>query len=99
MIFGHNTNVAIGNVKYHVQTEDGGITSAHIDTTVYSGGRVLHRRTNSYLDLLPLNADREEALKAAGIDLFVFAGCDALAALSAAHQAVGLVGLRPEGTN
>jgi hypothetical protein len=63
MIFGHNTNVALGNVKYHVQTEDAGITNALIDTTVYAGGRVLHRRTNSYLDLLPLNPDREEALK------------------------------------
>ena len=63
MIFGHNTNVALGNVKYHVQTEDAGIASALIDTTVYAGGRVLHRRTNSYLDLLPLNPDREEALK------------------------------------
>jgi hypothetical protein len=63
MIFGHNTNIALGAVKYHVQTEDAGIASALIDTTVYSGGRVLHRRTNSYLDLLPLNADREEALK------------------------------------
>jgi hypothetical protein len=63
MIFGHNTNVTLGTVKYHVQTEDAGVNSALIDTTVYCGGRVLHRRTNSYLDLLPLNPDREEALK------------------------------------
>jgi hypothetical protein len=63
MIFGHNTNVTLGNVKYHLQTEDAGITSALIDTTVFCSGRVLHRRTNNYLDLLPLNADREEALK------------------------------------
>jgi hypothetical protein len=46
-----------------VQTEDAGASSALIDTTVYAGGRVLHRRTNNYLDLLPLNADREKALK------------------------------------
>ncbi|MEQ1473438.1 MAG: hypothetical protein ABLQ96_06440 [Candidatus Acidiferrum sp.] len=63
MIFGHNTNVSVGKSKYHVQTEDAGTASALIDTTVYGGGRVLHRRTNNYLDLLPLNADREEALK------------------------------------
>ena len=63
MIFGHNTNVSVGAHKYHVQTEDAGATSALIDTTVYAGGRVLHRRTNNYLDLLPLNADREKALK------------------------------------
>jgi hypothetical protein len=63
MIFGHNTNVNVGVHKYHVQTEDAGATSALIDTTVYAGGRVLHRRTNNYIDLLPLNADREKALK------------------------------------
>ena len=63
MIFGHNTNVSVGATQYHVQTEDAGASSALIDTTVYAGGRVLHRRTNNYLDLLPLNADREKALK------------------------------------
>jgi len=63
MIFGHNTNVSVGAQKFHVQTEDAGAASALIDTTVYAGGRVLHRRTNNYLDLLPLNADREKALK------------------------------------
>jgi hypothetical protein len=63
MIFGHNTNVSVGAHKYHVQTEDAGASSALIDTTVYAGGRVLHRRTNNYLDLLPLNADNEKALK------------------------------------
>jgi hypothetical protein len=63
MIFGHNTNVNLGHFTYHVQTEDAGVASALIDTTVYCGGRVLHRRTNNYLDLLPLNPDREEALK------------------------------------
>jgi hypothetical protein len=63
MVFGHNTNVSLGQAKYHVQTEDAGIASALIDTTVYCGGRVLHRRTNNYLDLLPLNPDRQEALK------------------------------------
>ena len=63
MIFGHNTNVSVGAHKYHVQTEDAGTSSALIDTTVYAGGRVLHRRTNNYLDLLPLNADSEKALK------------------------------------
>ena len=63
MIFGHNTNVSVGAHQYHVQTEDAGASSALIDTTVYAGGRVLHRRTNNYLDLLPLHADREKALK------------------------------------
>jgi hypothetical protein len=63
MLFGHNTNVKAGDTTYHVQTEDRGVAHALIDTTVYFRGRVLHRRTNNYFDLLPLNADREQALK------------------------------------
>jgi hypothetical protein len=63
MIFGYNTNVTVAGTAYHVQTEDRGVTNALIDTTVYCRGRVLHRRTNNYFDLLPLDADREGALK------------------------------------
>jgi hypothetical protein len=63
MIFGHNTNLKLGNVTFHVQTEDRGESHALLDTTVYYRGRVLHRRTNNYFDLLPLNPDREEALR------------------------------------
>lgn len=63
MIFGHNSNVAAGGTTFHVQTEDRGATNALIDTTVYFHGRVLHRRTNNYFDLLPLNPAREDALK------------------------------------
>src|SRR5437899_5893264 len=63
MLFGHNSNVQVGGTNYHVQTEDRGTTNALIDTTVYFNGRVLHRRTNNYCDLLPLNPGREHALK------------------------------------
>ncbi len=63
MHFGHNSNVTAGATTYHVQTEDRGTAHALIDTTVYFRGRVLHRRTNNYFDLLPLNPDREQALK------------------------------------
>lgn len=63
MAFGHNSNVTVAGDTYHVQTEERGAAQALIDTTVYLHGRVLHRRTNSFLDLLPLNADREQALK------------------------------------
>jgi len=63
MVFGHNTNIKLGSVTYHVQTENRGATLALIDTTVYFCGRVLHRRTNNYYDLLPLNDDSEQALK------------------------------------
>jgi hypothetical protein len=63
MIFGHNTNLKVAGATFHVQTEDRGESHALIDTTVYYQGRVLHRRTNNYFDLLPLDEDRLEALK------------------------------------
>jgi hypothetical protein len=64
MLFGHNSNVNVGTDIVHVQTEDRGASHAFIDTTVHWKGRVLHRRTNNYQDLLPLNGQREIALKA-----------------------------------
>ncbi len=63
MLFGHNTNVKVGDTVYHLQTEDRGTANALIDTTVYCCGRVLHRRTHNYFDLLPLDPGREESLK------------------------------------
>jgi len=63
MLFGHNNNVTVGAITYHVQTEDRGAPNGLIDTTVYFNGRVLHRRTNNYLDLLPLDPGREQTLK------------------------------------
>jgi hypothetical protein len=63
MVFGHNTNLKVGNLTFHLQTEDRGESHALIDTTVYYHGRVLHRRTNNYFDLLPLTEDSEQALK------------------------------------
>jgi len=64
MLFGHNSNVTIGTDIVHVQTEDRNANHAFIDTTVHWKGRVLHRRTSNYLDLLPLDAEREAAVKA-----------------------------------
>jgi len=63
MVFGHNTNIKLGAVIFHVQTEDRGESRALIDTTVYFKGKVLHRRTNNYYDLLPLDEDRRQAMK------------------------------------
>jgi len=64
LIFGHNSNVSLGADTVHVQTEDRGIACAVIDTTVHWKGRVLHRRTNDYKDLLPLDTGKEAILKA-----------------------------------
>ena len=63
MVFGHNSNLKLGSNTLHVQTEDRGATHALIDTTVYYQGRVLHRRTNNYHDLLPMNEENQQALK------------------------------------
>jgi hypothetical protein len=63
MLFGHNTDVKVGETVYHVQTEDRGTANALIDTTVYCRGRVLHRQTNNYIDLLPLDPAREAVLR------------------------------------
>jgi hypothetical protein len=63
MLFGHNTDVKVGDTVYHVQTEDRGAANALIDTTVYCCGRVLHRRTNNYIDLMPLNSAHEDLLR------------------------------------
>lgn len=64
MLFGHNSNVTVGADVVHVQTEDRGTGHAFIDTTVHWHGRVLHRRTSNYQDLLPLDGEKENALKA-----------------------------------
>jgi hypothetical protein len=63
MLFGHNSNVNVGKDVVHVQTEDRGTGNPVIDTTVHWKGRVLHRRTHKYSDLLPLDAEKEAALK------------------------------------
>jgi hypothetical protein len=63
MPLGHNSNVTVAGTSFHVQTEENGPVHALIDTTVYFHGHVLHRRTNNYFDLLPLNPERERALK------------------------------------
>jgi hypothetical protein len=63
MVFGHNSNLKLGSNTLHVQTEDRGPAHGLIDTTVYYQGRVLHRRTNNYHDLLPMNEENQQALK------------------------------------
>jgi len=63
MLFGHNTNVVVGELHYHVQTEDRGVANAVLDTTVYLSGRVVHRRKGNYSDLLPLEQGKESILK------------------------------------
>lgn len=48
MVFGFNTDVKVGSAVFHVQTEDRGPGNPVIDTTIYTQGRVLHKRATSY---------------------------------------------------
>lgn len=48
MIFGFNTDIKVGNAVLHVQTEDRGPGNPVIDTTIYTRGRVLHKRATTY---------------------------------------------------
>ena len=52
MNFGFNSNVRVGDVLYHVQTEDRGPAHPYVDTIVYEAGRVVYRRSTGYQDLL-----------------------------------------------
>jgi hypothetical protein len=62
MNFGFNSNVLVGNVAYHVQTEDRGPSHPFLDTVVYVAGRVVHKRSTSYQDLTD-GAAKGEALE------------------------------------
>jgi hypothetical protein len=48
MSSGFNTDVRVGQLVFHVQTEDRGPSRPLIDTVVYQNGRVLHRLTAPY---------------------------------------------------
>jgi hypothetical protein len=48
MSSGFNTDVRIGELVFHVQTEDRGPSHPAIDTAVYQNGRVLLRRSSNY---------------------------------------------------
>lgn len=64
MIFGFNTDVKVGSVVYHVQTEDRGATvNPVIDTTIYCKGHIVHRRVNSYRDFLNTPEFSDAALR------------------------------------
>jgi hypothetical protein len=57
MITGYNTDVRHGEVVYHVQTEDKGISNPFIESLVYVGGQVLASKRASYAELLAQGKD------------------------------------------
>jgi len=56
--FGFNSDLTLGDLVLHVQTEDRRPRVPMVDTTVYAGGRVVFRRKLNY----------EERMKEAGFD-------------------------------
>jgi hypothetical protein len=63
VILGFNSDVCVGDTVYHVQTQDRGIARPVIDTLVYAQGRVVHRRTSGYEDLLSAGDLSQPALQ------------------------------------
>lgn len=60
MITGYNTDVRHGEVVFHVQTEDKGISNPFIESLVYVGGQVLATKRASYAELLTGGKDEKE---------------------------------------
>jgi hypothetical protein len=63
MSSGFNSDVNVAGDVCHVQTEDHGQPDCLIETLVYQGGRVFHRRTSNYSDLAAAPGISEEALR------------------------------------
>lgn len=63
MSSGFNTDVHVGDLVFHVQTEDRGPSHPAIDTAVYQHGRVLHRRSSSYEEFVASPEFSREALR------------------------------------
>lgn len=62
-IFGFNTDVKVGSLVFHVQTEDRGASSPILNTTIYHKGRVLAKRATSYRDFMASPDFSESELK------------------------------------
>lgn len=63
MSSGFNTDVRVGERVFHVQTEDRGPSHPSIDTAVYQNGRVLHRRSSSYEQLVATDGFNPDGLR------------------------------------
>lgn len=100
MSSGFNTDVRVGDLVFHVQTEDRGPAHPVIDTVVYQNGRVLHRRASNYSDFAASsefgtdtlrNRVREqhksviEALRAGSLDMEIAAATETASQPSGIH--------------
>ncbi|HVG06179.1 MAG TPA: hypothetical protein VNM67_00575 [Thermoanaerobaculia bacterium] len=60
MITGYNTDVRHGEVVFHVQTEDKGVSNPFIESLVYVGGQVLASKRVSYAEILAAGKEEKE---------------------------------------
>lgn len=60
MITGYNTDVRHGDVVFHVQTEDKGVSNPYIESLVYVGGQVLASKRASYAEMLAAGKEEKE---------------------------------------
>jgi hypothetical protein len=60
MITGYNTDVRHGEVVFHVQTEDKGLSNPFIESLVYVGGQVLASKRVSYAEMLAAGKEEKE---------------------------------------
>ncbi len=63
MSSGFNSDVNVGGDVCHVQTEDHGQPDCLIETLVYHRGRIFHRRTSNYSDLVAVGISGEALLE------------------------------------
>ena len=63
-VFGFNTDVKVGGLVFHVQTEDRGAANPVVDTVIYHKGRVLAKRATSYKEFLASADFNESELRA-----------------------------------
>ena len=63
MSSGFNSDVNVGSEVCHVQTEDHGQPDCLIETLVYHRGRIFHRRTSNYSDLVAVGISEEALLE------------------------------------
>jgi hypothetical protein len=57
VITGYNTDVKHNNRVFHIQTEDKGDTSPHIESLIYVGGEILATRKTSYEEVIKSGRD------------------------------------------
>jgi hypothetical protein len=63
MVTGHNSNAVWEGVTYHVQTEARKSGHPFIDSLVFLKGRVLHRRSVGFAEMLPITPENEALLQ------------------------------------